>query len=107
MSTTAKPPRCTALQPHCRRPVRAVASHYEGEWSHASRCFIICFVAAGPLLVLYIGLVIRGRLFGVRARHAGAQQELRRPDADEGGSEHPTDGGRSTVVDNPNDWPVH
>ena len=44
---------------------------------------------------------------GGDARHAGAQQALRRPDADEGGSEHLTDGGRLTVVDNPNDWPVH
>ena len=25
-------PRCTALQPHCRRQGRAVASHHEGEW---------------------------------------------------------------------------
>ena len=67
----------------------------------------ICFAAAAVGLVLYIVLVIRGRLFGGDARHAGAQQALRRPDADEGGSEHLTDGGRLTVVDNPNDWPVH
>ena len=25
---------CTARQPHCRRPKRAVASHHEGEWRH-------------------------------------------------------------------------
>jgi len=25
--------RCTGRQPHCRRTERAVASHYEGEWS--------------------------------------------------------------------------
>ena len=76
-------------------------------WNNLPLFTKICFVAAVPLLVLYIGLVIRGRLFGGDARHAGAQQALRRPDADEGGSEHPTDGGRLTVVDNPNDWPVH
>ena len=76
-------------------------------WNNLPLFSKICFAAAGPLLVLYIGLVIRGRLFGGDARHAGAQQALRRPDADEGGSEHPTDGGRLTVVDNPNDWPVH
>ena len=29
--------RCTALQPHCCRPVRAVASHHEGEWSQLRR----------------------------------------------------------------------
>jgi hypothetical protein len=67
----------------------------------------ICFAAAAVLLVLYIGLVIRGRLFGGDARHAEAQQALRRPDAVEGGSEHPTDGGRLTVVDNPDQWPVN
>ena len=39
----------------------------------------ICFAAAAALLVLYIGLVIRGRLFGGDARHAKAQQALRRP----------------------------
>src|SRR3954465_11742310 len=67
----------------------------------------ICFAAAAVLLVLYIGLVIRGRLFGGDARHAAAQKHLRRPDAVEVRSEHPTDGSRLTVVDNPNDWPVH
>jgi hypothetical protein len=66
----------------------------------------VCFAAAAVLLVLYIGLVIRGRLFGGDARHAEAQQALRRPDAVEGGSEHPTDGGRLTLVDNPDQWPV-
>ena len=39
----------------------------------------VCFAAAGILLVLYIGLVIRGRLFGGDARHAKAQEALRRP----------------------------
>jgi hypothetical protein len=67
----------------------------------------ICFAAAAILLVLYIGLVIRGRLFGGDARHAEAQQALRRPDAVEVRSEHPTDGGRLTVVDNPDQWPVN
>jgi hypothetical protein len=66
----------------------------------------ICFAAAAVLLVLYIGLVIRGRLFGTDARHAEAQQALRRPDAVEVRSEHPTDGGL-TVVDNPDQWPVN
>jgi hypothetical protein len=61
----------------------------------------VCFAAAAVLLALYIGLVIRGRLFGGDARHAEAQQALRRPYAVEGGSEHPTDGGRLTPVDNP------
>ena len=66
----------------------------------------VCFAAAAVLLVLYIGLVIRGRLFGGHARHAKTQQALRRPDAVEGGSDYPTDGGRLTVVDNPDQWPV-
>jgi hypothetical protein len=29
-----QPPRCTARQPDCRWPARAVASRYEGEWRH-------------------------------------------------------------------------
>ena len=66
----------------------------------------VCFAAATVLLVLYIGLVIRGRLFGGDARHAKAQQALRRPDALKEVSDHPTDGGRLTVVDNPDQWPV-
>jgi len=33
-------------------------------WNNLPLFTKICFVAAGPLLVLYIGLVIRGRLFG-------------------------------------------
>ena len=33
-------------------------------WNNLPLFSKICFVAAGPLLVLYIGLVIRGRLFG-------------------------------------------
>jgi hypothetical protein len=65
----------------------------------------VCFAAATVLLVFYIGLVIRGRLFGVDARYAEAQQALRQPDAVEGGSEHPTSG-RLTVVDDPDQWPV-
>ena len=36
----------------------------------------ICFAAAAALLVLYIGLVIRGRLFGGDAKQARAQQAL-------------------------------
>ena len=68
----------------------------------------ICFAAAAALLVLYIGLVIRGRLFGGDARHARAQQALHQPppDAVEVGGVHPADGGRLTVVDNPDHWPV-
>jgi hypothetical protein len=61
----------------------------------------ICFAAAAALLVLYIGLVIRGRLFGGDARHARAQQALRLPDAAEESGEHHADGGRLTVVDSP------
>ena len=34
----------------------------------------VCFEAAAALLVLYIGLVIRGRLLGGDARHAKAQR---------------------------------
>ena len=68
----------------------------------------VCFAGAATLLVLYIGLVIRGRLFGGDARHARAQQALHQPppDAVEVGGVHPADGGRLTVVDNPDHWPV-
>ena len=56
-------------------------------WNNLPLFTKICFVAAGPLLVL----VIRGRLFGGDARHAGAQQALRRPDAEkEAASTQPT-----------------
>jgi hypothetical protein len=59
-------------------------------WNNLPLFTKICFVAAGPLLVLYIGLVIRGRLFGGDARHAGAQP-LRRADAEkEAASTQPT-----------------
>jgi len=67
----------------------------------------VCFAAAAVLLVLYIGLVIRGRLFGGDARQAEAQQALlRRPDAVAGSIELPSDGGRLTVVDDLDQWPV-
>src|SRR4029079_4668397 len=76
-------------------------------WNNLPLFTKICFVGACTLLVLYIATVIRGRLFGGDARHAGAQQALRRPDADEGGSAHPTACVGLTLVDIPNDWPVH
>jgi hypothetical protein len=71
-------------------------------WNNLPLFSKICFAGAAALLVLYIGLVIRGRLFGGDARHAIAQQALHQPppDAVEVGGEHPADVGRLTVVDN-------